>query len=102
MPAYHEEMFGPVAPIIHAKDEQDAIRIANDSEFGLGASLWTKDLEKAEKLAEKIESGSVFINGLVKSDPRLPFGGVKTSGYGRELSHYGIKEFVNIKTVWIA
>lgn len=101
MPAYHEEMFGPVASIIRAADDTDAINIANDSEFGLGASLWTKDLKKAESLAEEIESGSVFINGLVKSDPRLPFGGVKTSGYGRELSHYGIKEFVNIKTVWI-
>lgn len=101
MPAYYEEMFGPVASIIRAKDEHDAIRIANDSAFGLGASLWTNNLHKAETLAEEIESGSVFINGLVKSDPRLPFGGVKTSGYGRELSHYGIKEFVNIKTVWI-
>jgi len=101
MPAYYEEMFGPVASIIRAKDETDAIRIANDSAFGLGASLWTNDLQKAETLAAEIESGSVFINGLVKSDPRLPFGGVKTSGYGRELSHYGIKEFVNIKTVWI-
>ncbi|MGD8778785.1 MAG: NAD-dependent succinate-semialdehyde dehydrogenase [Ignavibacteria bacterium] len=101
MPCYDEELFGPVAAIIRAQNENDAIRIANDSDFGLGASLWTNNLEKAEILAEFIESGSVFINGLVKSDPRLPFGGVKKSGYGRELSHYGIKEFVNIKTVWI-
>jgi succinate-semialdehyde dehydrogenase/glutarate-semialdehyde dehydrogenase len=100
-PAYEEEIFGPVAILIKAKDEADAIRIANDSQFGLGASLWTTNIEKAKQLAAKIESGSVFINGMVKSDPRLPFGGIKNSGYGRELSHYGIKEFVNIKTVWI-
>lgn len=101
MPAYEQEMFGPVAAIIKAKNEEEAIKIANDSEFGLGASLWTSDIEKAKYLSHDIESGSVFINGLVKSDPRLPFGGIKKSGYGRELSHYGIKEFVNIKTVWI-
>lgn len=101
MPAYKEEMFGPVAALIKAADTDDAIRIANDSNFGLGASLWTSDINKAKILAAKIESGSVFINGLVKSDPRLPFGGINISGYGRELSHYGIKEFVNIKTVWI-
>jgi len=101
MLAYTEEIFGPVAIIIRAKDEEEAINIANDTAFGLGASLWTSDIEKAKQLATKIESGSVFINGLVKSDPRLPFGGIKASGYGRELSHYGIKEFVNIKTVWI-
>lgn len=100
-PAYEEEIFGPVAILITAKDEADAIRIANDSSYGLGASLWTKNIESAKQLAAKIESGSVFINGMVKSDPRLPFGGIKNSGYGRELSHYGIKEFVNIKTVWI-
>ena len=101
MPAYDEEMFGPVASLIKAKNETDAIRIANDSSFGLGASLWTNNLDRAKELAKEIESGAVFINGMVKSDPRLPFGGVKTSGYGRELSHYGIKEFVNIKTVWV-
>lgn len=100
-PAYSEEIFGPVATLIKAEDEHDAIRIANDSDYGLGAALFTKDLDKAKELAEQIESGSVFINGLVKSDPRLPFGGIKLSGYGRELSHYGMKEFVNIKTVWI-
>jgi succinate-semialdehyde dehydrogenase/glutarate-semialdehyde dehydrogenase len=101
MPAYEEELFGPVASLIKAKDEDDALRIANDSRYGLGASLWTNDVEHAKELAHVIESGSVFINGMVKSDPRLPFGGIKNSGYGRELSHYGIKEFMNIKTVWI-
>lgn len=100
MVAYEQELFGPVAIIIRAKDEEEAIQIANDTEFGLGASLWSKDTDKAKRLAAKIEAGSVFINGLVKSDPRLPFGGINISGYGRELSHYGIKEFVNIKTVW--
>ena len=101
MPAYEEELFGPVASLIKAKDEDHALRIANDSRYGLGASLWTNDVEHAKELANVIESGSLFINGMVKSDPRLPFGGIKNSGYGRELSHYGIKEFMNIKTVWI-
>ena len=101
MPAYDDEIFGPVASLIKARDEEDDIRIANDSQFGLGASLWTCNIVRAKELAGKIECGSVFINGMVKSDPRLPFGGIKNSGYGRELSHYGIKEFVNIKTVWI-
>ena len=101
MPAYEQEIFGPVASVISAEDAKDAIRIANDSDFGLGASLWTKDTLWAKEISHEIESGSVFINGMVKSDPRLPFGGIKNSGYGRELSHYGIKEFVNIKTVWV-
>ncbi|MFC2136315.1 NAD-dependent succinate-semialdehyde dehydrogenase [Bacteroidota bacterium] len=101
MPAYDEEMFGPVASVIKASDESDAIRIANDSNYGLGASLWTNNIDKAKELATQIETGCVCVNGMVKSDPRLPFGGVKLSGYGRELSHYGIKEFVNIKSVWI-
>lgn len=101
MPAYDDEIFGPVASLIKAKDEEDAIRIANDSPFGLGASIWTNDFKKAKQMATDIESGCIFINGMVKSDPRLPFGGIKNSGYGRELSHYGIKEFVNIKSVWI-
>ena len=102
MPAFDEETFGPVAAVIRAKDEADAVRLANDSIYGLGSSLWTRNLEAAERLAAQIEAGSVFVNGAVKSDPRLPFGGIKRSGYGRELSEYGIREFVNIKTVWIA
>jgi len=102
MPAFDEETFGPVAAVIRAKDEADAIRLANDSVFGLGASLWTRDLGRAERMAAEIEAGSVFVNGMVKSDPRLPFGGIKRSGYGRELSEYGIREFTNIKSVWIA
>ena len=101
MPAYDQEMFGPVASVIVAKDADDAVRIANESPYGLGAALWTKDMAKAKILVTQIESGAVFVNGMVKSDPRMPFGGVKLSGYGRELSHYGIKEFVNIKSVWI-
>jgi succinate-semialdehyde dehydrogenase/glutarate-semialdehyde dehydrogenase len=102
MPAFDEETFGPVAAVIHATDEADAVRLANDSTLGLGASLWTQDRGRAERLAAEIEAGSVFVNGVVKSDPRLPFGGIKRSGYGRELSEYGIREFVNIKSVWIA
>ena len=102
MPAFDEETFGPVAAVIRAKDEADAVRLANDSTFGLGASLWTGDRDRARRLAGEIEAGSVFVNGLVKSDPRLPFGGIKRSGYGRELSEYGIREFVNVKSVWIA
>ena len=101
MPAYSEELFGPAASLIKVKNEEEALAVANDTNFGLGASLWTRDIERAKKLAVQIEAGSVFINGMVKSDPRLPFGGIKISGYGRELAHYGIKEFVNIKTVWV-
>jgi succinate-semialdehyde dehydrogenase / glutarate-semialdehyde dehydrogenase len=101
MPAYDEEIFGPVASLIKVKDESEAVKVANNSAFGLGASVWTNDVSKAKAISGKIESGSVFVNGMVKSDPRLPFGGIKNSGYGRELSHYGIKEFVNIKTIWI-
>ncbi len=102
MPAFDEETFGPVAAVIRAKDESDAIAIANASAYGLGASLWTRDRERGERLAGALEAGSVFVNALVKSDPRLPFGGVKRSGYGRELSEYGLREFVNVKTVWVA
>jgi succinate-semialdehyde dehydrogenase/glutarate-semialdehyde dehydrogenase len=101
MPAFDEETFGPVAAVVRAKGEADAIRLANDSSFGLGASLWTRDLARGERLAAEIEAGAVFVNGVVKSDPRLPFGGIKRSGYGRELSEYGIREFVNVKSVWI-
>lgn len=101
MPAYDEEIFGPVASVIVVESEEEAIRVANDTPFGLGSSIWTRDIEKAKKIASQIDAGSVFINGIVKSVPSLPFGGAKVSGYGRELSHYGIKEFVNIKTVWI-
>ncbi len=102
MPAYDEELFGPVASIIIAKNEEEAISIANDSIFGLGSAVFTKDIARGERIAvEEIEAGSCFINTFVRSDPRLPFGGTKQSGYGRELSHYGIKEFVNIKTIYI-
>ncbi len=101
MPVFAEEVFGPVLPIIVAKDADQAIRMANDSPYGLASTIFTADTAAAQKLAAKIDSGAVFINGQVKSDPRLPFGGIKQSGYGRELSHYGIKEFVNIKTVWV-
>ncbi len=102
MPAYEEEIFGPVGAIISAKDEREAIQVANDSSFGLGAAIFTKDIERGERIAtQELEAGCCFVNAFVKSDPRLPFGGIKSSGYGRELSHYGIKEFVNIKTVYV-
>lgn len=94
-----EEVFGPVAPIIKAKNETEAVKYANQTIFGLAASLWTKDLERAATIVKKIEAGVVFVNGLVKSDPKMPFGGVKQSGFGRELSKYGIREFVNIKGI---
>jgi succinate-semialdehyde dehydrogenase/glutarate-semialdehyde dehydrogenase len=100
-PAYSEELFGPVAIVIRARDEAEALRIANDSPFGLGSSIWTRDSQRGENLARQIEAGCSFVNGMVKSDPRLPFGGIKHSGYGRELSHHGIREFVNAKTIWI-
>jgi succinate-semialdehyde dehydrogenase/glutarate-semialdehyde dehydrogenase len=101
MPAYDEELFGPVAAVIEAEDEGEAIRIANDTSFGLGAAVFTGDAERGERIAaEMLEAGSCFVNAAVKSDPRLPFGGIKESGYGRELSHFGIREFVNVKTVY--
>lgn len=99
--AYQEELFGPVAVVIRAKNEEDALRIANDNRYGLGASVWTRDLERGRRFAHRLESGMTFVNDMVKSDPRLPFGGIKASGYGRELATHGIREFVNIKTVWI-
>jgi len=101
MSAYEEELFGPVAVILIAKNENHAVELANDSRFGLGGSLWSKDLEKAKNLVRKVESGAVYINKLMASHPTVPFGGVKMSGYGRELSEIGITEFVNQKTIWI-
>ena len=102
MPAFDEELFGPVAAIVTAKGEEEAITLANNSVFGLGAAIFTKDITRGEKIAaEELEAGSCFVNDFIKSDPRLPFGGIKQSGYGRELSDFGIREFVNIKTVYI-
>jgi succinate-semialdehyde dehydrogenase/glutarate-semialdehyde dehydrogenase len=101
MPVFKEETFGPVAAVLRVRDADDAVRVANDSAYGLGASVWTRDLVRGEALARRIESGSVFVNGMVASDPRLPFGGVKRSGYGRELSSFGIREFTNVQTIWV-
>jgi len=99
MAAFEQETFGPLAAVVAAKDEADAIQLANDSEYGLGGSVWTSDIEKGISIARQINTGAVFINALVKSDPRLPFGGIKKSGYGRELGRQGIVEFVNAKTI---
>ena len=101
MPGFDEELFGPVASMIVVENADEAIQMANHSKFGLGSSLWTKDLDKARKLAREIESGSVFVNAMVASHPKVPFGGIKSSGYGRELSGLGIREFMNIKSIWI-
>lgn len=101
MPVFKDETFGPVAAVIRARDAEHALQLANASPFGLSSNIWTGDVERGRKLARRVEAGGVFINGMTASDPRLPFGGVKRSGYGRELSSFGIREFVNVQTVWI-
>jgi succinate-semialdehyde dehydrogenase/glutarate-semialdehyde dehydrogenase len=101
MAVFRQETFGPVAAVIRVRGEDEAVAVANDSDYGLGANLWTGDVERGKRLAERIESGLVFINGMVSSDARLPFGGVKRSGFGRELSEFGMQEFQNIQTVWV-
>ncbi len=102
MPAYAEELFGPAASILRARDDDDAVRIANDTDFGLGASVWTADKASGEAIARRLQAGATFVNAIVRSDVRLPFGGTKTSGFGRELAEHGIHEFMNIKTVYVA
>jgi succinate-semialdehyde dehydrogenase/glutarate-semialdehyde dehydrogenase len=101
MPVFREETFGPVAAVIRVRNDDEAIEVANDSEFGLGASIWTGDPRRGKRLARRVEAGVVFVNGMVASDARLPFGGVKRSGYGRELSDFGLYEFQNVQTVWV-
>jgi succinate-semialdehyde dehydrogenase/glutarate-semialdehyde dehydrogenase len=101
MRAWSEELFGPAATCIRVEDAEHALAVANGSPFGLGGAVWTRDLERGAVLARRLECGAAFVNGMVKSDPRLPFGGVKDSGYGRELSRHGLHEFVNAKTLWV-
>jgi succinate-semialdehyde dehydrogenase/glutarate-semialdehyde dehydrogenase len=101
MPAFDEETFGPLAAVIRVSGEDEARRLANHSAFGLGGNVWTRDVERGVRFARSLETGGVFVNGMTHSDPRLPFGGVKRSGYGRELHSFGIREFVNIKTIWV-
>ena len=101
MPVFREETFGPVAAVIRARDEAEAIALANDTVYGLGSNVWTGDVERGKRMADRLEAGMVYVNGMVASEPALPFGGVKRSGYGRELSEYGLMEFQNVQTVWI-
>ena len=102
MPAYEEELFGPVASILRVRDEAEAVRVANDTAFGLGGSVWTGDSERGNRVARQLQCGAAFVNAVVRSDARLPFGGSKRSGFGRELAEHGIHEFMNIKTIYVA
>jgi succinate-semialdehyde dehydrogenase/glutarate-semialdehyde dehydrogenase len=103
MPAWSEELFGPVATLIRVKDEAEAIKVANATVYGLSSSVWTQDMERGERIASsEIEAGASFVNEMSRSDPRMPFGGIRDSGYGRELSAFGIREFVNIHSVWVS
>ncbi len=101
-PAFDEEVFGPVAALVRAEDEADAVRLANATRFGLGGAVFTLDVARGERVARALQCGGAFVNALVRSDPAVPFGGIKTSGYGRELSHHGLRAFCNAKTVWVA
>ena len=101
MPVFREETFGPLAAVMRVRDEAEAVAVANDSPYGLGGNVWTRDRDRGVRVARRLDTGGVFINAMTHSDPRLPFGGVKRSGYGRELSYYGIREFVNIQTIWV-